>query len=259
MPHPKEKNLKPKITALAITLNDEENVKKYVHSLSFADEIIFIDAYSTDTTVTLAKELGITVIQRTFDDFAAQRNFALQQSNNDWVLFFGLDEIIKPELAEEIQMVINSGNNFSAYYVKNNFHFMGKQIKFGGCNSKKSIRIFNKQSCYYNESLVPEKLIVQGKTAVLKNYSNHYPYKNFDTYNERLNLFSKQEAQELYQIKVRPNAYHFFLLPTALFIKNYIVKLGFLDGKEGFILAYLHSFAVLKRYLLLWLMYRKID
>ena len=259
MPHLKEKNLKPKITALAITLNDEENVKKYVQSLSFADEIIFIDAYSTDTTVALAKELGITVFQRTFDDFATQRNFALQQSNNDWVLFFDLDENVTLELAEEIQMAINSGNNFSAYYVKSNFHFMGKQMKFGGCNFKKSIRIFNKQSCHYNESLVPEKLIIQGKTAILKNHSNHYPYKNFDTYNEKLNLFSKLEAQELYQKKVRPNAYHFFLLPTAFFIKNYIVKLGFLEGKEGFILAYLHSFAVLKRYLLLWLMYRKMD
>ena len=259
MSHLKENNLTPKITVLAITLNEEENVKKYVQSFSFADEIIFIDGYSTDETVALAKELGVTVIQRTFDDFATQRNFALQQSNNDWVLFFDLDENVTPELAEEIQMTISSGNNFSAYYVKSNFHFMGKQLKFGGCNSKKSIRIFNKQSCYYNESLVPEKLIVPGKTAVLKNYSNHYSYKNFETYNKKLNLLSKIRAQELYQKKVRPNAYHFFLSPIVFFIKNYIMKLGFLDGKEGFILAYLHSFAVLKRYLLLWLMFRKIE
>jgi glycosyltransferase involved in cell wall biosynthesis len=189
MSHLKENNLTPKITVLAITLNEEENVKKYVQSFSFADEIIFIDGYSTDATVSLAKELGVTVIQRTFDDFATQRNFALQQSNNDWVLFFDLDENITPELAEEIQMILSSGNNFSAYYVKSNFHFMGKQMKFGGCNPKKSIRIFKKQSCYYNESLVHEKLIIQGKTAVLKNHSNHYAYKNFDTYNEN-NLFS---------------------------------------------------------------------
>ena len=259
MSHLKENNLTPKITVLAITLNEEENVKKYVQSFSFADEIIFIDGYSTDETVALAKELGVTVIQRTFDDFATQRNFALQQSNNDWVLFFDLDENVTPELAEEIQMTISSGNNFSAYYVKSNFHFMGKQLKFGGCNSKKSIRIFNKQSCYYNESLVPEKLIVPGKTAFLKNYSNHYSYKNFETYNKKLNLLSKIRAQELYQKKVRPNASHFFLSPIVFFIKNYIMKLGFLDGKEGFILAYLHSFAVLKRYLLLWLMFRKIE
>ncbi len=259
MSHLKENNLKPKITVLAITLNEEENVKKYVQSFSFADEIIFVDGYSTDATTALAKELGVTVIQRTFDDFATQRNFALQQSNNDWVLFFDLDENITPELAEEIQMTISSGNNFSAYYVKSNFHFIGKHMKFGGCNPKKSIRIFKKQSCHYNESLVYEKLIIQGKTAVLKNHSNHYAYKNFDSYNEKLNLFSTLKAQELYQKKIRPNIYHFFLRPIVFFIKNYIVKLGFLDGKEGFILAYLHSFAVLKRYLLLWLMYRKID
>lgn len=259
MPHFKQNNLKPKTTALAITLNEEENVKKYVQSLSFADEIIFIDAHSTDATVAIAKELGVKVIQRTFDDFATQRNFALQQSNNDWVLFFDLDETIEPALAEEIQAAINSENIFSAFYVKSNFHFMGKQLKFGGSASTKSPRIFNKQSCQYNDRLVHEKLIINGKTTVLKNHYNHYIYKSFDNYNDKLNLYGKLEAQELYQKKIRPNAFHFFIRPISFFVKHYFLKLGLLDGKEGFILAYLHSFAVLKRYLLLWLMYRKID
>lgn len=251
--------MKPKITALAITLNEEENVKKYVQSLSFANEIIFIDAYSTDATVALAQELGVKVVQRTFDDFAAQRNFGLSQSNNDWILFFDLDEEINPALAEEIQETINSKKDFSAFYVKSTFHFMGKQLQFGGCASKKSPKIFNKQTCQYNERLVHEKLIVKGKKAVLKNNYNHYIYQSFDNYNDKLNLYSKLEARELYQKRLRPNAFHFFIQPIAHFVKRYIIKMGFLDGKEGFILAYLHAFAVLKRYLLLWQMYRKID
>ena len=94
--------MRPKITALAITLNEEENVKRYVESLSFADEIIFIDSNSTDATVTIAKELGVKVIQRNFDDFSQQRNFAIQQAKNDWIVFFDLDEIITPELEKEI-------------------------------------------------------------------------------------------------------------------------------------------------------------
>ena len=81
-----QNNLKPKITALAITLNEEDNVKRYIQSLSFADEIIFIDSNSTDATVAIAKELGVKVIQRNFDDFSKQRNFAVEQAKNDWII-----------------------------------------------------------------------------------------------------------------------------------------------------------------------------
>ena len=116
-------NLEPKITALAITLNEEDNVKRYVQSLSFADEIIFIDSNSTDATVAIAKELGVKVIQRNFDDFSKQRNFAVEQAKNDWIIFFDLDEIITAELGKEIVSSISLQNDFVAYYIKRNFFF----------------------------------------------------------------------------------------------------------------------------------------
>ena len=151
-----QNNLKPKITALAITLNEEDNVKRYIQSLSFADEIIFIDSNSTDATVAIAKELGVKVIQRNFDDFSKQRNFAVEQAKNDWIIFFDLDEIITPELGKEIIAVTASQNKITAFYVKSNFHFMGKEIKYGGWKSKKSIRVFNKQFSNTNENLIPK-------------------------------------------------------------------------------------------------------
>ena len=254
-----QNNLKPKITALAITLNEEDNVKRYIQSLSFADEIIFIDSNSTDATVAIAKELGVKVIQRNFDDFSEQRNFAVEQAKNDWIIFFDLDEIITPELGKEIIAVTASQNKITAFYVKSNFHFMGKEIKYGGWKSKKSIRVFNKQFSNTNENLIPNTIPTNARTAILKENSNHYDYKSFDQYNERLNLISKLEARELYQKKVRPNGYHFFIRPVSFFMWRYMARLGFLDGKEGFILSYIHSFAVFKRYLQLWLMYRKME
>ena len=118
-----QNNLEPKITALAITLNEEDNVKRYIQSLSFADEIIFIDSNSTDATVAIAKELGVKVIQRNFDDFSKQRNFAVEQAKNDWIIFFDLDEIITPELGKEIVSTISLQNDFVAYYINRNFFF----------------------------------------------------------------------------------------------------------------------------------------
>lgn len=248
----------PKITALAITYNEEENVKRYVESLSFADEIIFVDSQSTDKTIEIAEQMGVKVIQRKFDDFSNQRNFAIQQAHNDWILFFDLDEIIDSNLEKEIKSTLENPKDIAAFYIKRNFYFMGKRIKYGGWQNDKAIRLFNKNQCQYN-GLVHELVKSSGKTSVLKNKLDHFSYKNFDNYNDKLNLYSKLQAENLYKLKKKPNLYHFFIRPTYRFLWQYIFRLGILDGKEGFILAYVHSFSVFKRYLQLWMMYRKIE
>ncbi len=248
----------PKITALAITYNEEENVKRYVESLSFADEIIFVDSQSTDKTVQIAEQMGVKVIQRKFDDFSNQRNFAIQQAQNDWILFFDLDEIISSDLEKEIKSTLENPKESVAFYIKRNFYFMGKRIRFGGWQNDKAIRLFNKNQCQYS-GLVHELVQSSGKTSILKNKLNHYSYKNFDNYNDKLNLYSKLQAENLYNLGKKPNLYLFFIRPTYRFLWQYIFRLGILDGKEGFILAYVHSFSVFKRYLQLWMMRRKID
>jgi glycosyltransferase involved in cell wall biosynthesis len=251
--------LAPKITALAITYNEEDNVKRYVESLSFADEIIFVDSQSTDKTVSIAEELNVTVIQRKFDDFSNQRNFAIEKASNDWIVFFDLDEIISKELEKEIITTLENPKDRVAFFIKRNFYFMGKLIKYGGWQNDKAIRLFNKKYCSYNGNLVHELVQSTGKTAILKNKLNHFSYKNFDNYNDKLNLYSKLQAENLYKLKKRPNLYHFFIRPTYRFLWQYIFRMGILDGKVGFILAYVHSFSVFKRYLQLWMMYRKIE
>lgn len=249
----------PKITALAITYNEEENVKRYVDSLSFADEIIFVDSQSTDDTVKIATEMGVKVIQRKFDDFSNQRNYAIGQAKNDWIIFFDLDEIITPELEKEILKKVADPCDKVAFFVKRNFFFLGKRMKYGGWQNDKAIRLFNKNFCKYNGNLVHEVVKTHGRTGILKNSVNHYSYKNFDNYNDKLNLYSKLQAENLYLKHIKPSLYHFFIRPFYRFLWQYVFRMGVLDGKEGFILAYVHSFSVFKRYLQLWMMYRKIE
>ena len=97
------------------------------------------------------------------------------------------------------------------------------------------------------------------KVGLLKNTSDHNTYKGFDAYNQKLSQYSKLQAQQLFQKNVRPNLYHFLFRPWYRFMHQYFLRLGILDGKEGFILAYINAFSVFKRYIQLWLMYRKID
>ena len=249
----------PKITALAITFNEEINVKRYVENLSFADEIIFVDSQSADKTAILASEIGVKVIEREFTNFSEQRNFAISLAKNDWIVFFDLDEILTPSLETEIKNAVTDANGTVAFFVKRDFFFMGKSIHFGGWQTDKAIRIFNKKHCTYNGNLVHESIKANGKIGILKNKLNHYSYKNFDNYNNKLNLYSKLQAENLYLKKLKPNAYHFLFRPLYRFLWQYFFRLGILDGKEGFILAYVHSFSVFKRYLQLWMMYRKIE
>ena len=248
-----------KISALAITFNEAHNVERYVKSLSFADEIIFVDSNSTDNTVELAKQLGVKVFLRDFTDFSEQRNYAISLAKHDWILFFDLDEIITLELENEIIKTLSNSNNTVAYFVRRNFHFLGKRLKYSGWQTDKVIRIFNKNHCSYNGNLVHEVIETQGKTDFLKNRVNHFSYKSFDNYNDKLNLYSKLQAENLYKKGVKPNAYHFFIRPFYRFCNQYFIRLGFLDGKEGYIVSYLHAFAVFKRYLQLWMMHRKIN
>lgn len=248
-----------KISAVAITLNEEAHIERYIESLDLADEIIIVDSYSTDKTVELARKYEkVTVVQREFDNFSAQKNYAISLAKHDWVTFFDLDEEITPALAKEIVSVSKKPKAI-AYFVKRQYHFMGKRIKYSGFQTDYVIRFFNKNYCRYNSNLVHETIDYDGKTARLKNESPHYTYQSFDHYTGKLHQYSELQAQMLYKKGKKPNLYHFLFRPWYRFWYQYIIRLGILDKKEGFILAYVSAFSVFKRYVNLWLLYRNID
>lgn len=247
------------ISALAITFNEEEHIERFINSLSFADEIIIVDSNSTDRTIEIAKEMNVKVYQRDFDNFSSQKNYAIKKASHDWIVFFDLDEIISAELANEIQEKIPSNTDTSAFKVKRNFYFMGKHIKYSGFQNDAVVRVFKKSAGYYSGDLVHETLKINGQTEILKNHADHYSYRTFDLYSEKLTHYSKLQAEMLYKKNIRPQFYHFFFRTFWRFFHQYFIKLGILDGKEGFILAYVSGFSVFKRYINLWLMYRKIE
>jgi len=248
-----------KISALAITLNEAQNIEAYIESLWFADEIIIVDSFSTDSTVEIASKYAkVKVLQRAFDNFSAQKNFAISQAKNDWVTFFDLDEEITKSLANEI-LKVSEKPKAIAYFVKREYHFMGKRIKYSGFQSDYVIRFFNKNHCRYNSNLVHETIDAEGKTAKLMQSAPHHTYKTFDHYTGKLHQYSELQAKMLYEAGKKPNLYHFLFRPFYRFWHQYLIRLGILDGKEGFILAYVNAFSVFKRYVNLWLLYRKIE
>jgi glycosyltransferase involved in cell wall biosynthesis len=248
----------PKITALAITFNEAPHMAGFLERMDFADEIIIVDSFSTDNTVAIAERFPkVKLIQRPFDDFSSQKNFAIEQASNDWITFFDPDEEVTPELAEEIRNAVSS-SEADAYAVRRQLYFMGKKIRFSGFQTDWVIRLFKKDSARYNGNLVHETLEIDGHTGRFKTRMPHHTYRDLDDYTGKLHRYAELQARTLYEKKVRPNIWHFLFRPFYRFWHQYLIRLGILDGKEGFILAYINAFSVFKRYTHLWLLYRKI-
>lgn len=238
------------LTALVITYNEQQNIKIVLDYLAFADEIIVVDSFSSDQTFEIASDYkNVKVVQRTFDNFASQRNYALSLASNSWILFIDADERLTPELQQEICTVIQQKNSASAYYMRRNFMFQDKKLRFSGWQTDKIIRLFRKENASYNiQKIVHEKLIVNGKIGKLKNRLIHYSYSNYEDYKQKMIFYGQLKAKEELLKNTNPNFFHFYIRPAYQFLNQYLVRFGFLDGKKGIIICYLNALSVSVRF-----------
>jgi glycosyltransferase involved in cell wall biosynthesis len=243
-------NNSKKLSVLIITLNEEENLKKLLPNLDFADEIIIIDSFSNDQTEMVSKSFPkVTFLQHAFENFSIQRNFAISQAKNDWVLFLDADEILTPQLKQEIIDTLQNNIVYSAYFFERIFMFENIILKYSGNQTDKIFRLFNKKFAKYDENrLVHEKLIVDGKIGFLKNKLIHYSYSSYQDYKEKIIFYGKFKAQEKFLKKLKPSLIIQLLHPSYNFLYNYFIRLGFLDGKKGIIICYLNAYSIVIRY-----------
>ena len=238
------------ISVLIITLNEENQMRSLLADLDFADEIIVVDSFSTDKTEAICKSFEkVSFIQNRFENYSSQRNFAISQAKNDWILFLDADERLSPALKNEIITTVNTNKTHSAFLFYRTFMFKDKVLHFSGNQNDKIFRLFNKNNAAYTKDrLVHEKLKVNGKIGVLKNKLIHYSYSNFQEYKLKTISYGKFKAQEKFLKRQKPFIILYFLHPAYNFLFNYIVRLGFLDGKKGLIICYLNANSVYTRY-----------
>ncbi len=242
----------PKISALLITYNEERNIQKFLDEAWYADEIIIVDSESSDRTAEIAKKHPkVTFITRKFDNFTSQKNFAIEQARNEWVTFFDADERISKSLIFEMIDEIKK-DKADAFFVYRRFYFMEKYIKRSGWQNDKAIRLFKKSKNRYGEGrLVHELIDSKGKVKFLNNRLDHYSYYSVEEYDRKLTQYSILRAKELFAKGLKPNVFHFWVKPWFRFVHHYVLRLGVLDGGEGYIISKLHAHHVFKRYLFL--------
>ncbi|MEL0652389.1 glycosyltransferase family 2 protein [Algibacter sp. TI.3.09] len=238
------------ISALMIVFNESKHIEDAISNIDFADEIIVIDSFSTDGTFEKLQKLKhVKVIQREFKNFADQRNFAISQATKDWILFIDADERITEKLKQEIQSEITIPSNIIAYMFKRKYFFKQKRIRFCGFQTDTTYRLFKKGFFKYDETkIVHEMPIIDGKSKILKNDMLHYCFDSAAHYKSKMEHYASLKALELFKKGKKPSVFHFYIRPLYKFLVNYIFRLGFLDGIEGFQICYLSAYGVYYRY-----------
>lgn len=233
-----------------IVFNESKHIEDAINNIDFADEIIVIDSFSTDGTFEKLQKLKhVKVIQREFKNFADQRNFAISQATKDWILFIDADERITEKLKQEIQSEITIPSNIIAYMFKRKYFFKQKRIRFCGFQTDTTYRLFKKGFFKYDETkIVHEMPIIDGKSKILKNDMLHYCFDSAAHYKSKMEHYASLKALELFKKGKKPSVFHFYIRPLYKFLVNYIFRLGFLDGIEGFQICYLSAYGVYYRY-----------
>ncbi len=245
------------ITCIMLTLNEDENIGPCLETVQWADELLVVDSFSQDRTVEIAEAHGAQVHQRTFRDYADQRNAALELARHDWVLFVDADERVTPELAAEIQRVLTqAGQNENApvgYWIPRRNYIFGKWIRHTGWYPDHQLRLMRRSRARYDPARqVHELVILNGPAGRLEHPLVHYNYATLGEFIARQNRYSDYDARVLFNQGVRARPHNFILQPLREFRRRYFTLQGWRDGWHGLLLSLLMAWYELVKYAKLW-------
>jgi glycosyltransferase involved in cell wall biosynthesis len=241
-----------KITSIIPTFNEEENIERAIISVQWADEILIVDSFSKDKTQEIAIKYNCRILEHEFVNPALQKNWAIPQATFEWIFLLDADEFCPEELHNEIITLLEKGTPHSAFWIPRQNYFMGKKIRFCGWQNDAVIRLFRRDNCQYQDLQVHEEIISEGSVGRLKNKIDHYTYRNYTHFAKKFDRYTTWSAKDRLRKTKKVTLYHLLIKPGFRFFKQYIIKLGILDGKVGFIICAMASYSVFLRYLKAW-------
>lgn len=233
-----------KISAILLAKNEEEKIEKAVKSLSFCDEVLVIDDESTDKTKEYAQGAGATVFTHSKqNEFAGQRNWAMEKAHNEWVLFVDADEVVSDELKIELKN-IDVPKHITALAIPRRDYFWGQEMKYGETRKARTsgiVRLVKKGSGVWTGA-VHETFISSGSVGKLNGFLNHYSHNSLSEFIADINVYSTIRANELATSGKKGSVVELLFLPFGKFIYTYFILGGFLDGAAGFVYSFVMSF-----------------
>ncbi len=241
-----------RLSVTIIAWNEEDRLRACLESVSWADEIVVVDAESTDKTVPLAREFTDKVSVRPWPGFAVQKNFALDQATGDWVLSVDADERVTPELREKIGAIVKDDGPADGYSIPRRNIFWGAWVRHGGLYPDYQLRLFRRGAGRFVEDAVHESARVVGRVETLAEPLLHHSYRDLEDFVRRSNRYSTLSARDWVRRGRPVRVRHLVTRPLGRFFSMYILQRGFLDGWRGFVLAVLYAEYVFLRMAKVW-------
>ena len=251
------------LSVIIITLNEAAHIGECIDSVSFANEIVVVDSGSTDATREIAKEKGAKVVlTEDWPGFGRQKNRALDLATCDWVLSIDADERVTPELEQEVLAVLTVAGSAqttqnasaapadlaTAYRIARLSNFGGRWIRHSGWWPDHVLRLFKRGTARFKDVAVHESVITDSPVATLNSHFLHYPYASLEQFIAKINHYSSEAAAMMHARGKRTSVLGAWGHATWTFIRIYLLRKGFLDGKEGFILAVMAASGSFFRY-----------
>jgi glycosyltransferase involved in cell wall biosynthesis len=244
---------RPRISAIVTTFNEEAHIAGCIESLLWCDEILIVDSFSADRTPEIARGFDrVRFVQRTYFGSASQKNWAMDQVTNEWILIFDADERCTPALQREIEELLASGPRHEGYTIKRRVHFLGRVIRFSGWQHDRVVRLIRNGSARYPNRRVHADMITRGPAPVLRNPMEHYMSDSLDEYVRRIEKYSFWGAAQNWKEGRRAGFVQVFGRSIWRFFRTFIFQLGILDGMHGLVFCMLQSYGTYLKWSLLW-------
>ena len=242
------------LTAVVITLNEERHLPTCLASLDWVDEVVVVDAGSTDRTQEIARQAGALLFANPWPGYGPQKNFAFDQARGEWILIVDADERITPALRDEIRQLLRGEPSpaYDAYDVPRRNYCFGRWLQWGGAYPDRQIRLVRRGRARYNNRLLHEGLLIDGPVGKLREDLIHDAFRGLDERLPKLNRYTHLAAGDGLKKRMVVRWYDFVIRPLAIFLKVYALKQGYRDGVVGFIHAGLSSFAAFAKYAKIW-------
>jgi (heptosyl)LPS beta-1,4-glucosyltransferase len=239
------------ISVVIITYNEEKNIARCLESVKWANEIIIVDSGSTDNTINIAKSYGAIVYSQEWLGFGPQKNLAILKSRCKWILAVDADEVISHELSESILDAVESGSSI-CYKFKRVSQFCGKWIKYGDWRNDLIIRLFRRDLAKYSNDMVHEKVVHECDVETLQGLMWHYSQDYINISLKKMNDYSDSTSLMLFTRGKTCTILNAILHKNWAFFRGFIIKKGFLDGRQGYLIAKLTSYGSYFKYIKLW-------
>ncbi len=236
------------LSVIIITKNESRHIASCLNSVAWADEIIVLDSGSTDDTVAICKTYTSQVYETNWPGFGPQKQRALDKAQGDWVFSIDADELVTPQLQEEIKQAMQS-KQFSGYQIPRLSSFCGKKIHHGGWWPDYIVRLFRRESANFLDVPVHEKVLVDGPTGKLKSPLLHDTYQTLDEAIDKMNKYSSLSAKMLFDAGKKSSISKALIKTLWTFIRCYFIKTAFLEGRYGLMLAAVNSQGTFYKYI----------